>query len=163
MITQEELRELLSYDPDTGVFKWLKSINNRVKVGDTPKAIAGRGYYTVQIYGSRYYLHRLAMFYVTGEWPPQDVDHINGDIKDNRISNLRHATRSQNLKNTRGHKDSVSGFKGVTFYPVRGVYRSRIYVDGKNIWLGSYRTAEEAAEAYIEASKRLHGEFARVS
>lgn len=163
MIRLEELRELLSYDPDTGIFRWLKSINNRVKIGDIPKSTAGKGYYAVQIYGCRYYLHRLAMFYVSGEWPPNDVDHINGDIKDNRISNLRHATRAENLKNSKPHKDSQTGFKGVSFDRQRGDYMARVCINGKTKNLGRFKTANEAAVAYQSAAKERHGEFFRAA
>lgn len=163
MISREELRELLNYDPETGIFRWRKSINNRVKVGDIPHATAGKGYYTVQIYGQRYYLHRLAFFYMTGEWPKQCVDHKNGVVTDNRWSNLRHASVSQNAWNMRCQTRAASPYKGVWLNKRINRWTAEITVNKKKRYLGSFLTQEEAAFAYQEAAKKLQGEFFRAA
>ena len=98
------------------------------------------------------------MFY--GFWPPQDVDHINGDRADNRISNLRLATRSENLRNKRKFPTNTSGYVGVYCYWQRGNWNARISVNGRNINLGYFATKEDAAQARAEAERKYWGEYA---
>ena len=158
-MTADELRERLSYDPDTGVFVWLKSAapyrNGKVAGGASPK-----GYRSLRIDGKYVLAHRVAWLFVHGEWPDREIDHINGDGTDNRIANLRLATRGQNMMNTGNRRNSTTGFKAVGVIP-SGKYRARIRTNGKRIHLGVFPTAEDAAEAYRRAAIELCGEFAR--
>lgn len=113
MITQSELKELLHYDPETGVFTWLISVSN-VKTGAIARDYS-HGYLRVSIKGKRYYGHRLAWLYMTGEWPKHQIDHINHVRCDNRFKNLRCATNSENHKNTPRRKDNKTGITGVSW------------------------------------------------
>lgn len=159
-LTADELKEVLSYDPDTGVFC------NRVRrsTNAAPGSIAGGmrvgGYERISIQGRRYYSHRLAWLYVYGRWPDGEIDHANGIRNDNRICNLRVASRSQNLQNQRIRDANTSGYKGVSLCKIKSKWKSQIGINGKMVWLGWFETAEAAHAAYVKAAHRLHGEFA---
>lgn len=149
-ITLEELRNVLEYDADTGVFFWLKRGRGRSSVAGCASV---DGYVRVRINGKYYGAHRLAWFYVYGEWPPYDVDHINRDRSDNRLCNLRLATRSENMQNrelapTRGVSKTASG-----------KYRAEITVNKQRRYLGVFGTMAEAVEARRRAEEELltHG------
>lgn len=152
-------RDLLDYDPDLGVFRWRFS-----RRGASAGKVAGNrmsnGYIMIETCGSRYLAHRLAWFFVTGEWPSGHLDHIDGDPSNNRISNLRIASASQNAANKRRSRNNTSGFKGVHL-DGSGRWRAAIKVDGKRTYLGSYDSPEDAHRAYVEAAERLFGEYAR--
>jgi hypothetical protein len=170
MITQAELHELLNYDPETGVFTWRNDVMAgpqggaiRKRAGDVAGGIDGYGYRLICTKQRRFRAHRLAWLYMTGEWPANDVDHINGDRIDNRWCNLRAATRAENLRNTKPHKDGSTGFKGVYWDKRQRRYYSQIMVSGKVFWLGSFKCPTAAHFAYSRAAKKLHGEFARVA
>lgn len=150
-----EMRECLSYDPDTGAFEWAKNRGN-VKAGTKAGTKTdARGYLVINFGGRRHYAHRLAWFFAHGEMPTGDIDHINRDPSDNRISNLRLATRSQNLANKKAAGGS-SEFKGVSYHCQRQRWRATI----KDVHLGLFDTEEEAARAYDNAALNLYGEFA---
>src|SRR5690348_8622850 len=110
-LTQERLRECLSYEPRMGDFTWHKS-RCRVKVGDMAGTPHPDGYVQINIGGRLYLAHRLVWLHVYGEWPIAYLDHINGVRDDNRLINLRPATHSQNKANSRCRRDSRSGLKG---------------------------------------------------
>ena len=113
-LTAERLREVLDYGPDTGVFTWKIRTNSRVKVGDVAGALRPDGYIQISIDGRLHRAHRLAWLYVTGESPPDQIDHINGVRDDNRIANLRLATSAENKQNLRRAKSrNKTGFLGV--------------------------------------------------
>lgn len=159
-ISTEQLHDLMRYDPETGHFTRL------VKCGKERRgAIAGttnkNGYCNIMIGGRLYRAHRLAWFYMTGEWPKGDVDHKNRDRLDNRWENLREATRSQNNANRPGGRPH--GLKGAFFYKARGRWMSKIDVNRKQIYLGYYDTAEEAHAAYMAAAVHYFGDFARAA
>lgn len=158
MITQEELKRQLSYDPDTGHFTWLVK-KARTRIGGIAGKTRPNGYRLITIDYAQHYVHRLAWLYTYGEWPTADVDHINRDPSDNRIANLRDTSRAQNLRNVAARKNSTTGIKGVTLQKC-GRYRACICVNYKKQHIGMYRTAEEAANAYAEAASRLYGSFA---
>lgn len=170
MLTQESLRRLLHYDPETGDFTWLRRQNNTI--GDRrfnavwPGRLAGRlcrrtGYVAISIANVRHQAHRLAYLYITGVWPPAVIDHQNGIGSDNRWTNLRSCNQSQNAANARRRVDNTSGAKGVWRH--KGLWRARLKADGQIRYLGLFRTRDEAAAAYAEAAKLHCGEFVRLS
>lgn len=168
-LTQDRVRELFCYDPSTGFFSRLVSVGSR-RVGETGGNLSAIGYIIISIDNKKYYAHRLAWLYVYGIWPPHETDHINLNRADNRISNLRAATRSENSRNKLAQMNNICGVKGVskeTRSPNEITsgkrYYARIAVNGKQKYLGRYRTAEEAGEAYSKAAEKLHEEFARSS
>ena len=151
-LTHSELLQLVMYEPHTGLFF-------RRKSGEQMGWDSGY-YLRAYVKGKKYYLHRLAWFYVTGEWPELEIDHINGDKFDNRFDNLRQATRSQNRYNTGVRKDSRTGVKGVEYIPRLNNYRAVICIEGVKRRLGHYDTAEEAGEVYREFAKHWQKEYA---
>lgn len=160
-LTQEKLKELLSYDPDSGLFtRKKKGRGARCMVGDVAGTVGSKGYVSIKVLNYRYQAHRLAWIYVYGVWPEDQVDHINGIKHDNRISNLRGVTNSQNQMNTGLMKSNKSGFKGVYFKKDRNKWQAKITVNKKHIFLGYFDDAESAAKVYQEASDKHHGEFA---
>ena len=156
MLTQNELRELFNYNPETGVFKRKK--HQRWPNATTPD-IAGwlnpNGYWYITINNKKYLLHRLAWLYVYGYMPKQ-LDHINRVSSDNRIANLRESTQSENMQNTSMRSDNTSGFKGVSLMRRDNTWRARIKVDGKSKTIGYYKTQQEAHDTYKREKSKLH-------
>lgn len=156
----DRLRELLDYDPETGVFTW-KVSKGSVKKGD----VAGRGktwqYVRIVIDGQAYLAHRLVFAHMHGVWIDECVDHIDGDKHNNSRDNLRPATYTQNKFNTPVRSDNTSGYKGVSFCKREKKWRSYVSSNGRQRWLGYFDTAEEADAAARAAREKLHGEFAR--
>lgn len=160
--SQEVVKEWLFYEPSTGLFVWRrKPRTNRIKCGQTAGTHnKSTGYNFIKIpCFQRIGAHRLAWLYVYGEWPTGEIDHINGSPSDNRITNLRIATKSQNAANTRARNSS--GRKGVHYRPKRRNWVSRITVNGKEHFLGVFDDPESAHKAYMSAATALFGEFAR--
>jgi len=158
MLKIERLKECLRYDAAFGRFYALKPLGAR-GVGKEAGSVNSIGYRYVSIDRVTYLEHRLVWFYCYGEWPKCDIDHINGDKKDNRIENLRLATVSQNCFNTKISKRNTSGFKGVDYHKPTKKWRAAIKISGKNYHIGLFATAEEAGAAYAEFAKKAHGEF----
>lgn len=156
--TAERLRELLHYDPSTGVFTNLVQRGSQARAG----SIAGcrnenKGYWRFRIDSVDVWAHRAAWCYVTGSWPTLQIDHIDGDKINNRINNLRDVRPSVNSQNLRRpHSDNRSGFLGVSWHKRDQVYVARIYIDGQNRTLGRFSEPEEAHAAYLAAKRRLH-------
>lgn len=162
MITQEELKKALNYDPSTGIFtRKIKSSNQKpgVIVGAKNKG----GYLFAMINGERYSLHRLAWLYFYGRMPHGDIDHINGVRDDNRIDNLRECSRSKNCMNKKINSNNVSGVKGVGWHAQRGKWRARIMTGYKSVFLGWFDSVEDAEKAIVEARNKMHKDFARHS
>lgn len=159
-ITQEKLKELLHYDPETGLFTRLVKTAQRVNVGDIAGTLSGDGYLYTGVLSKSLKNHRLAFLYMTGSIP-EYVDHINGVRTDNRWVNLRPATKRQNQYNQKIRSDNTSGIKGVCWSKPHNKWVARIYVDGKVIGLGTYVDIKEAESAVIEARNKYHGDFAR--
>jgi len=154
-ITADKLKQLLNYDPATGVFTW------RIKRGPMKAgSIAGKlntwGYRVISINRRHMMASRLAWLYMAGELPKHQIDHINRNKDDNSWLNLRDVTPSANQHNTSIRKDNKSGYKGVWFYANDGVWRAAIKVNGKQRTLGQYATAELANQAYLDGVKRYH-------
>lgn len=165
-LTHQRLLEIMSYDPETGFFSPLVDVW-KVKAGERAGGPHSRGYRRISVDGVRYFEHRLAWFYVNGSWPEHEIDHINCDKADNRICNLRAATPQQNSRNCPTRPHNKTGLKGVHFYgskPTTKPWRARIHIDkGVVKTLGYFATKEEAHAAYVAASEKYHGEFARVA
>jgi hypothetical protein len=159
-LENDRLKEFLVYSEETGEFTWAK---------DRPMTSKGcragykhaAGYWEIIFERKRYLAHRLAWFFVYGEWPRGRIDHINGNGRDNRIENLRLATGSQNIANSKRSVANTSGFKGVSLDKRRGTWNAYIVKDYKRTYLGGFPTPQDAHEAYKRAAVELHGEFAR--
>ena len=162
MLTAERLREILSYDPESGQWIWLKPTGGRVRAGAPAGRKSGSGYWQIGIDGRRYPSARLAFLYMTGAWPTlPEVDHIDHNPDNGRWSNLREATRSQNSANRPKPRHNTSGAKGVTWAKRERRWVAQIMRDYKRICLGYFATVEEAAEAYRQGAKKHFGDFAR--
>ncbi len=153
MITLDELKEILLYNPETGLFT-RKTSSGGQKVGSIAGSPHPKGYVRIQLKGKTYLAHRLAWFFIHSKWPDNDIDHINGLRNDNRIINLREATRSENMQNLLVPLHNVTGYSGV--YINRKRYSSKITINGESKYLGSFDTAEEASATYLLAKKELH-------
>lgn len=155
MLTQTELKELLIYFPDTGIFVW-KHRNGRRNACGTVGSVERNGYLRATVNYERWLLHRLAWVYVNGEIPVgMEIDHINGVKTDNRIDNLRVVSKKLNLQNQRKAQcGTKSGFLGVT--ERKYGYEANILVNGKPMYLGRYKTAQEAHEVYLTAKRKYH-------
>jgi len=160
MITQDRLKELLSYDSDTGLLTWLVDRNAGSYAGDIAGTLMNKGYIHIKVDGSLYLGHRLAWLYCHG-YLPSMLDHIDGDRVNNKLSNLRIADRFQNAHNAVKRIDNTSGFKGVGLHTLTGKWRARIRFRNTRKSLGLYDTPELAYEAYCKAADTLHGEFAK--
>ncbi len=163
MLTQSRLKELVNYNPQTGVFTWRISrriTSCKINVGDVAGFLTPDGYVYFSVDGRRYAAHRLAWLYMTGSWPSKLIDHEDLDRSNNIFLNLREATRSQNGQNRRMQSNNTSGYKGV--YPSGKKFLGRIKNNsGKTVYLGTFKTAEEASLAVIEFSLEQHGDFFR--
>ena len=161
-LTIEEVSPLLRYEPSTGKFFWLKSTGKAV-VGAEAGSIMSKGYRFISVKSRPYYAHRLSWLFSTGEWPSEDLDHINMVRDDNRFENLRLANKSQNRHNQRIPKNNTSGYKGVTWCKSCKKWQVSIKVGGKRTYLGFYTDLEQAAVVRAEATMRYHGEYGRLS
>lgn len=156
LITQELLKEKLHYDKDTGVFTWTDSkLNANCARGKEAGCVTSGGYRDIKMLlggkGRVFRAHRLAWFYVYGEFPKLHIDHINHDRADNRISNLREVTQRENQRNQSMYKNNTSGYNGVFFRKQVEKYEARVRVDGRLMFLGYFKKIEDAAQAVKEA------------
>ena len=165
-LTQDRLREILSYDPETGIFTNVANRAN-VRCGDLSGGMAGHSYVRISCDRRRYYAHRLAFLAMTGEFPFGEVDHINGCHTDNRWSNLRLASRAENSRNLGLNKTNSTGFKGVRVHKDNRhrnkKYQARIRIEGREKSLGYYSDIRDAHRAYLDAAKKYFGDFARAA
>src|SRR5436853_1927123 len=146
-MTRARLCELLHYERKTGQFRWRKRMNRKVLAGDIAGSLAVDRYRKITIRRKKYRAHHLAWLYVTGEWCPVMIDHRDGDPSNNRWSNLRRATVSQNNANRRRQRNNKCGFKGVTRNEA-GRWRASIYKKGRKHHLGIFSTPQDAHAAY---------------
>lgn len=158
-LTVARVRELLDYDPETGVFRWRLRRPGRCKVGSIAGSLS-KDYLRIRIGNKGHLAHRLAWLHVTGEWPAEQIDHINQDKLDNRFANLRAATGGQNQSNTKGW--SSSGYKGVYRAYGENKWHAKIRRGGKLLSIGYFDDPAVAHKAYCDTASRIHGEFAHV-
>lgn len=176
-IAPEVLRELLDYDPETGVLTWRWRDQawssclrehmrwNATWAGKEAGRINIYGYRLVKVLGQQKRAHCVIWAMVHDSWIPDGyfVDHINGDRADNRLENLRKATRSENGYNRAKGRNNTSGVKGVNYYPPNGKWCARLGFEGRKIHLGYFDALGDAAEAYRKAAEALYGDFAETS
>ena len=162
MLTQARLKELIDYDPETGEFTHRQSRGGS-REGDRAGSLDPLGYWKIGVGGVQIRAHRLAWLYVHGVMPSR-IDHIDMNRRNNRIGNLRIASRSENAANGGAHVDNKCGLKGVSYLPNRKKpWRATIMCRGKWKFLGYRATAEEAHALYVAAAKEAFGEFARAA
>lgn len=155
-LDHEQLMRRLRYERDTGVFTWNAD-------GRPAGCRAANGYLIIGIDGRLLLAHRLAWFYEHGRWPLSLIDHADGNRLNNRISNLREATKTQNINNSGARSTSSSGVKGVSWDKRNAKWRATITVNGKQRSLGRHARIEDAAAAYANAAIREHGDFLHVA
>jgi len=154
-VTADRVREVLNYDPETGVFTWRTNRRGTAKAGRVAGTITPKGYRDIWVGGYNYRAHRLAWLCVYGTWPDGHLDHINQDKADNRIANLRIATWSENMQNRQRYKNNASGFRGV-YKTAPGRWTAKITANGKKLYFGPFHSPEEAYAAYCAAAAKLH-------
>lgn len=150
-ITQQQLKEVLDYNETTGEFTWKVTRSNRAKKGKVAGYKNGQGYWCIKVFGAKYLTHRLAWLYVHGEWPEQEIDHINHDRADNRLCNLRPATRKENSRNAGLRSNNTSGKTGVSLVKHSGRWKSSI----EGIHLGLFDDFGHAVIARDAAERAL--------
>jgi len=154
MISQSELKAVALYDELTGVFTRLTSVGG-FRIGTPMGRTDSYGYRQLTINGRSYLAHRAAWLYVHGEWPKDEIDHIDCNRSNNAIANLRNSTRKGNVENVvKARKTSRTGLLGVT--PKDGKYEAKIGHNSKTHYLGFFDTKEEAHAAYVCAKRKLH-------
>ena len=152
MLTKDELEKIIKYCPETGVF-------TRLKFGKNVGSVNDKGYLVISVKNKRYRAHRLAWLYMTGNFPIDQIDHINMNRLDNRFINLRECGNKENNCNTKKKSTNTSGFKGVHFNKQCNKWQARSRVNGKRVHIGLYDTAEQAGHAYAKFVKKHHGLF----
>lgn len=174
--TRQFIEECLNYDPETGEFRWKDSRpSNHFKTqrgysiyhvqhaGKKAGSTDTHGYVQIEIKGMAMLAHRIAWLISHREWPVDMIDHINGNRSDNRLINLREATKPQNMQNAKVRRDSKTGVKGVSWRESTQSWHASIKCNGKNHFLGVFQSLEEASMAVGSARSKLHGAFARQS
>lgn len=156
IITRARLAELLSYDPETGVFRWIKPTSNRVRAGSVAGRNHGNGYLRISLDKQSYYLHRLAWLWIHGEFPTGEVDHRDGVRSNNRASNLRAAEHRENAQNQPLKVSNTSGRHGVSWSKLHDRWAAYIHVAGRKRHLGLFDDLDSAGRAYLKAKAELH-------
>jgi hypothetical protein len=155
-LAQSQLKELLHYDPDTGVFTNLVRRNRQALIGCQAGYLTPAGYIIVSISRIKYQAHRLAWFYLHGIWPKNQLDHINRIKKDNRIINLREATVSENHQNIELQSNNTSGYKGISWRNDISKWEVRICLNRVQTTVGYFKFLPEAIVARKQAEEQLH-------
>lgn len=160
--TIERLQQLFHVDFEHGTLTWKITPNNQIEPG-TPAGFLDPSceYYRVAVDGRRYMVHQIIWAMKTGKWPELHINHKSHDTTDNSFNNLREATKSQAKQSSRLYRNNKFGLKGVSRYKDR--FRSDIRVDGKTIYLGIHDTPLDAHAAYVNASRKYFGSFARAA
>ena len=179
-LTPDELRKLLRYDPETGKLFWRKrepatfsatakrtaehvcaNWNARYAEKEAFTAKSLNGYKTGAIFNRNYYAHRVAWAITHSSWPKQEIDHVNGNPSDNRLFNIREASRSQNERNKGIRRNNTSGYSGVSPHSQMKKWVASITVDGVQKHLGVFDTVTDAHDAYRSAARNFHQEYVR--
>lgn len=157
-LTAARVREVLHYDPLTGVFTWRVKTCRKVVAGTVAGCLSkANGYVLIRIDGALHLAHRLAFLWMTGAWPKDMVDHRDGVRNNNRWGNLRNATGTLNSQNQRSARGATkSGILGVTWFAQTGKWRAEIKTPGRKLSLGYFSTKDEAQAAYIAAKREHH-------
>ena len=158
--SNEVLDELLDYDPETGAFMWKKFRGNTARAGSVINNITSSGYKMVCINGRQYQAHRIAYKMVHKCDPDGMIDHIDGDMTNNRASNLRVASNKQNQGNSKKPRNNTSGLKGVSWHKKSSKWAAQINKGCNKKWLGVYDDKHDAHQAYMKAAAEYFGEFA---
>lgn len=167
LVTADRLRELLDYNPITGIFVWKRARGLNL-VGVRAGCITPRGgqclnkfYYKIGVDNHRYYSHVLAYLWMTGKYPEKELDHEDGNGLNNKWSNLRLSEHAENGRHRNDlNRNNSSGYAGVSYHTGAKKWRARIMVDGKEIHIGFFNSKEDAAVARREKAVELHGCFA---
>jgi hypothetical protein len=155
-LTAARLREMLSYDAETGVFRWIAKASRNTVLGEVAGCFTPGERIRIRVDGASYKAHRLAWLHVMGAWPTGVIDHINGDFRDNRFANLRDVSEAVNHQNMRKpHADNSTGFLGVSRCS-DGKYSAQICVGRKNRKIAKFDKPEAAHAAYLAAKRELH-------
>jgi HNH endonuclease len=160
-MTQDELKSIVNYNADTGIFTWKVRASNASKVGDLCGTLMSIGYIRLTIKWEMILAHRAAWLYVYGQMPSGDIDHINGVRSDNRIVNLRDVPRRLNLQNRAPSKDGR--LLGTHFCKSSGKWIAQIQVDGKKKRLGTFTSEIEAHNAYVREKRAVHQCMERIN
>jgi hypothetical protein len=160
LVSHEDLKRIIDYDPETGIFVWKEKISDKVVVGsnagcETKNSCGNATYLFVGIYNKLYRGHRLAWFYHYGVWPKGVVDHINHDGLDNSIKNLRDLSIQGNSKNTPLSKANKSGVCGVCWDRAKELWLANIRIDGVTRFLGYFEDFNDAVTCRQNAQKEL--------
>ena len=160
MITQERLKQLLHYDAETGVFTWIAHQRRPDLIGTIAGFRQSQGYTEINVDNRKYKAHRLAWLYVYGAWPSKSIDHENRIKNDNRIDNLRDATKAQNEQNKGLRASNVSGATGVYWSKAAKKWQAYITVNQRAKYLGVFEEKDIAISVRREAERQYFGEFA---
>lgn len=157
-LTADRLREVLTYERDTGLFRWSVRTSGRIRINSIAGASDKDGYVVIRIDRVRYRASRLAWLYVHGKWPDGEMDHINHVRTDDRINNLRDVGRLENNQNVRypRNNNKSTGVLGVAVEKSTGRFKASINVSGRKIHLGTFRCVDSAHEAYLVAKRKYH-------
>ena len=159
LLDVDYIRQRLSYDPETGIFRWKTYPKAKKMVGQIAGHVRKTGQIVILLNNKGYLAHRIAWAYVTGKNPQNQIDHINCDPSDNRFENLRECTALENCRNKRIQKNNTSEVKGITRF--RNKWSARVGVDGKKVFLGYFDSIQSAELAVKLGRISLHGEFAK--
>lgn len=164
MITLERLRQVLEYDPETGLWRWLRpDLMNKKPISEMAGTISVHGYRIITYEGKKYRASRLAWFYMTGAWPEEEIDHKDRVMSNDKWSNLRAASRSENALNRDLQSNNTSGARGVSWNTEKGKWYAQIKKDGVSHYVGWFDFLDEAIAARDAVAQDLHGDFATLN
>lgn len=161
ILTQERVKKVYDYNAETGKLTYKIQLASNTPIGKEAGTIKDHGYRVVRVDNIEYLAHRLIWLYMTGQWPKNQIDHIDLNKSNNTWNNLREATVSQNGINAYLRKTNKTGHKGIALFQNKW-YRARIHYNGKEIHLGIFKTIDEAIAVRNAKEKELYGEYSRV-
>ena len=153
----QNIKEYLSYDPETGIFTWVKKPAKGITINSIAGCVDGKGYIQITYKGKHYQAHRLVWRFIYGYMPEHNIDHVNEIKGDNRLCNLRlDINRENEQNNSKPQSNNSSGYRGIYWYKRDKKWISKIQLKGKTISIGRHDTPEEAHAAYLCAKRELH-------